>query len=464
MALGGSAETLRHTMEASSLLQTVLSLLGSVGELERAWAVAGERSAADVTVLEARLAEARGEAAARGDEASRLRAALKAAEADADAARGDVARAVADGDIRAARAAEARSGEIDAWKVSYAEEMRRFGEARAAEAAHAARTAAEEVADAALRSLDSEARAALAVSSAHAESAVHEAAANARAAAAAEKRAMDAEARAASFADAAARAEAESDAAKRESSEARNAAASLADELLRTRHLLSLERATSDEVARLNAVSAAAEASAAEAMRITTLEAEASKHSSDIESLRSGFDAAIRARDDSVAEWRSRYAAAAARAEQAEALVKAIDRQLAPHAALAAVPGASLSNPSLLARSWAAASGAAFAAATSPATSSSFGATSIGAATMRSPPAHEPRNTPWSNATLRAIASGSERASEHSPIKANSPTHDAIYSDRMSAASRLKSAQSHAVAAATAVSTAASMIGTPRTP
>jgi hypothetical protein len=494
LSLGGTSEGLRHTIEASALLKTVLSLLSSVGELERAWSIAGERSSVDVTVLEARLAEARGELASRADEVSRLRSALGAAENDADFARAETARAITDGETRATRAAESRAGELDAWKVSYADEMRRFGESRAAEAAAAARVTAEEIADAALRRLDSEARAAVSIAHARADTCASEAAAAARTAAAEEVRAVDAEARASAYADAASRAQADADTARAESADARAAAASLADEVLRARHLLSLERATADEVGRLFAERAAAEQSAAEALRVSALESEAARHGADIERLRAGFDAAVRAREESVSDWRARYAAAAARAEHAETLVKAIDRQLAPHAAAAALApiASSLSNPALLARSWAAASSLAnhnnnmmmsSPSSSSTSTSHHFGASSLADATMRSairsPPSSsslsEPRNTQWSNATLRALAAGVERRSGDSALmtSTSSPSHinsiaataassspeGVIYSDRANAAARLKSAQNHAVAAVAAVSSFASSMG-----
>ena len=480
LTLGGSSEGLRHTIEASALLKTVLSLLSSVGELERAWSIAGERSSVDVTVLEARLVEARGELALRSDEVSRLRGALGAAENDADFARAETARAITDGETRATRAAESRAGELDAWKVSYADEMRRFGESRAAEAAAAARVAAEEIADAALRRLDSEARAAVSIAHARADSCASEAAAASRMAAAEELRAIDAEARANAYADAASRAQADADTARAESADARAAAASLADEVLRARHLLSLERTTADEVGRLFAERAAAEQSAAEALRVSALESEAAKHGADIERLRAGFDAAVRAREESVSDWRARYAAAAARAEHAETLVKAIDRQLAPHAAAALAPiASSLSNPALLVRSWAAASNNMNNMSPSTASSTShFGASSLADATMRSairspPPPSEPRNTQWSNATLRALAAGVERRESAIMSSTSSPSHitsstlaasssspeGVIYSDRANAAARLKTAQSQAVAAVAAVSSFASSMG-----
>ena len=622
LSLGGSSEAMRHTIEASSLLKTVLSLLSSVGELERAWSIAGERASVDVTVLEARLAEARGELASRTDEVLRLRSALGDAEADADAARAETARTAAEGEIRATLTAEARAGELEAWKVSYAEERRRFGEARAADAASAARAAAEDVADAALRRLDSEARAAVSIALARADGCAAEAALAARAAqlegaraadadarsvvyadaaavadsamrridsearatiaialaraegaasevalaervaAAAEARASDAEARTLVYADAAAVADAalcrldsearttlafaharadgaaaealaavrdaanHADVSRVEAVEARAAAASLADELLRARHQLTLERATAEEVSRLFAERVASDAGAAEMTRTAALETEALRHGADIERLRAGFDAAVRAREDSVADWRARYAAAAARAEHAETLVKAIDRQLAPHAAAALNPlAASLSNPALLARSWAAASAglglglgalgtisggnghghlsgsatpmspmsqahphiasASASASSSLSTSQALAdATLLRAATLRSPPHQTPtdaRNAPWSNATLRALAAGIERreavaagggvsspstyshATNHLPSASPDGVSNHVYSDRIAAAARLKAVQNQAVAAVAAVasSVASSMSHSP---
>lgn len=436
---GASAETLRHIMEASSLLRTVSGLLGSVQELERAWSAQGERSAFDIQLLEGRCADLRRESnakeeeirhlrrdvASRDGEVSSLRSQVSSAAGEVDAARAEVYRTTAEAESRVSRVMELKATELDSWKASYQEEMRRFVEGRLEEVRAATVREQEAAAEVAMSRMEGEYRARVGEAQGRLEGLQGEVLALRRELGELEGRAGEAEARGGALAGENARLMHELGEARGEAHAARGAAAAAGEEVARLRALHTLERATHEEMLRVHALQSRHEVEGAQA----AVEEEASKHRGDVERLQRSYDSAVRSREEAISDWRARYASAAARAEHAESLVKAIDRQLAPIAA----GGSGVSS---------AAATAAAAAASYPSSSSSYGfggyggistlsATSalarsyassslplsatLAAATMRSPPRvggggyHSP-SSPSSTSSAAAAAAAASAA------------------------------------------------------
>lgn len=111
----------------------------------------------------------------------------------------------------------------------------------------------------------------------------------------------------------------------------------LADEVVRLRSMLDIERSAHEQMYRLTEVKHKHEAEALSARSSTGLAHAGEEHRAELDRMRRVYTTAVQSRDESLAEWRSKYAAAELRAERAEALLREIDRQLVPaHGAAAA--------------------------------------------------------------------------------------------------------------------------------
>ena len=442
---GASSETIRHIMEASSLLRTVMGLLSSVQELERAWSSQAERSSFDYQMLETRYGDVRREILGKEEELfklrrdvsnldgeiSSLRAQLASATGEADASRAEVFRITQEAENRVSRVLELKSTELDSWKASYQDEMRRYVESRVEDVRSSTVREQEAAMEASLTRMETEYRGRVAEAQGRLEGLHSEVGALRRELGELERRAGEAEARGTSLSTENSRLIHELSSTRSDLHDARVSAASLAEEVSRLRALQALERATHEEMVRVHALQARHEAQGAQAAALDALDEESQKHKNELDRVQRAYELSVRSREEAITDWRSRYANAAARAEHAESLVKAIDRQLAPvalSASYADLPGAgylsaasALASSSSLARSYA----------TLPLSAS------LAAASLRSPPRLSPThgNTISTSTTRKSPVSFSERAAQ---------------------AARVAAAHSHTLAAVASVASAAS--------
>ena len=452
---GASSEAIRHIMEASSLLRTVMGLLSSVQELERAWSSQAERSTFDFQMLEQRYQDVRRESLAKEEElfklrrevtnregeVSSLRAQLSNAAGEADAARAEVFRITQDAESRVSRLLELKATELDSWKASYQEEMRRYVESRMEEVRSSTIREQEAATEAALSRMETEYRGRVAEAQGRLEGLHSEVGGLRRELSELERRAGEAETRGSSLATENSRLSHEISSTRSDLHEARASASSLSEEVSRLRALQALERATHEEMVRVHALQARHEAQGAQAAALGALDEESQKHKNELDRVQRAYDMAVRSREEAISDWRARYASAAARAEHAESLVKAIDRQLAPVALSASygdIPGAgyivaasNLASSSALTRSYASLPLSA----------------SLAAATMRSPPRLSPTHTSTfshlgSSATTTAASSSTRR----SPVS---------FTERAALAARVAAAHSNTIAAVASVASAA---------
>jgi hypothetical protein len=314
-------------MEVARLLKDLLDLQLDV---ERAWRESGE--------------EARRAAAFNARAADDLRGALGTARADLvelgaghaklQAAHNQLQRDLTgvgrDGDVRLARASEAREAELAAWKGQYTAQMREYVQGKLAEARAAAAREQQAAIDGACGRLEAEyTQRAAAGGAALAEARRAELAAK-REAGDARRRMEVAEARASSLGAENEHLRATLAEVSAREGEHREGARQLADEVLRLKGLLDLERRGHEEVSRIHAMKLATEVEAARAQGAGAAAAAADSARVEVERLSRAFEMGTRSREELIAAWRGKYGAMAQRAEAAESLLREIDRHLLP--------------------------------------------------------------------------------------------------------------------------------------
>ncbi len=298
------------------LVGMVAELMSMVSDVERAWRVNVEqqRHAAD-------SAE---------NERDELRVRVQRAEADAKRSKETLAATLREGDERVNVAMATKNAEQEVWKTRYTQQMREYLDLKLSEArASAAKDHAASV-EAAIGRIEAEYKArALVNAQALQEARTAELAAR-REATEARNRAEAAELRVATLTKELVGLRGTLSAAEARAGSAGENARQLAEEVLRLQRALEIERKAHPELLRLSDLRHKTELEAAATIKSSAIASREDAHQEEMMRTKQAFDAALKSREDELAAWRAKYAAAAQRAAVAEGLLREIDRQLAP--------------------------------------------------------------------------------------------------------------------------------------
>lgn len=104
----------------------------------------------------------------------------------------------------------------------------------------------------------------------------------------------------------------------------------LAEEVMRLRSMLDLERSAHEQMSRLAEVKHKHESDSVVSHASHNMANLSESHRLEMDRLRRVYEVSIAAREEALAEWRAKCSSAEMRAEKAESLLREIDRQLVP--------------------------------------------------------------------------------------------------------------------------------------
>jgi hypothetical protein len=321
------ASSLRGRDE-SAILSRLEALSPLALEVDRAWRISlaqaeDGRQRAEAERQRLALAASSAESALQD-----VRARLATAEGTVQQLLRDRASATAEGEAGVRRARDEAAADTEAWKASFTAQMREYVSTQLKTARERAAAEARTTTEGALARLEEEYRSRAEAGATALQEALRLAQEGRADAREATRRADAAEARAAAAesgrqAASAALAEAEARCA-----ELAAAAKAAAEEVRRHRRVQEVERAAHADLLRIAEMRLGHEVASAEGRAASAVASAREAGRREVEGERGRREREAREREDLVAEWRAKYAAAQQRAEAAEGLLREIDGQL----------------------------------------------------------------------------------------------------------------------------------------
>lgn len=329
--------------DSLELSRNIADVAELVSDVERAWRVnteeiryAAESNARAVEDLRGQLATSRDDFV----EVSSSNAKLKAAYADLQRSYSDLLR---ESDDKVIKAVDQKRAELEVWKEQYTKQMREYVQSKLLDTRQSAAKDQQSAVDHALTGLESEYRKRTTAMTAQLQEARAAEQAARRELVETRRRAEVAEARATLLSQELDMLRGRCSEAEGLAGETSDNARQLADEVLRLKSMLDLERRAHEEIVRIQALKHRHELEIAQSAGAGVMASAEDAHRMEIDRIQRTFEASTRSREELISSWRTKYASAAQRAETAESLLREIDRQLVPAMASSSLSGGSLS-------------------------------------------------------------------------------------------------------------------------